>query len=434
MHIIFHVDVNSAFLSWSAVKRLKEDPDALDLRTVPSVICGDVETRHGIVTAKSIPAKRYGIETAEPVMSALRKCPTLILEKSDFTTYREYSRAFIGILKRFSEKVEQASIDEAYVDMGQLSTVEALMAAHRIKDTIRDSLGFTVNVGMSTNKLLAKMASDFSKPDKVHTLWRDEVPAKLWPLEIGLLYGCGGATAAKLRGLGIYTIGEAAHTEESLLQGVFGEKKGTYLYRSANGLGSEEVHTEHEEAKSYSNETTLAEDITEENYDTNAPGVVKSLAESVSRRMSRDGMYAQTIGIMAKSNQFVRYSRQVTLPESTQDAGMIEQQAQMLLNQLARGEHGLFAQGVQIRLIGVSATKLDKGEYRQINLFDYIEETDRQKEALRKKEAAERAASEKEARRLKKTKALEDMMGRIRTQYGKQAVMTGKEKFKSFPK
>ncbi len=429
MNVIFHVDVNSAFLSWSAVKRLKADPHALDLRTVPAVICGDVETRHGIVTAKSIPAKRYGIDTAEPVMSALRKCPTLILEKSDFAVYREYSKAFIGVLKHYSDQVEQVSIDEAYMDMGQLSPEKAVHMAHQIKDTIYSSLGFTVNVGIAPNKLLAKMASDFTKPDKVHTLWQDEIPRKMWPLDIGALHGCGSMAASKLKGIGIYTIGEAAHTEEKLLQGLFGEKKGTYLYRSANGLGSEHVHTEHGDAKSYSNETTLAEDITEDNYAENVPGIVKNLAESVARRMTRDGIYAQTIGIIVKTDQFARHTRQVTLPESTQDAVQIETHALALLEQLAWGEDGLFLQGVHIRLIGVSAAKLDRGEYRQISLFDYLEEAGRQKEEVRRQEEEQRIAEGKEADRRKKEKALEDMMGRIRSRYGEEAVMTGRDRY-----
>ena len=177
---IFHVDVNSAFLSWSAVKKLKEDPSAVDLRTIPSAVGGDVKTRHGIITAKSIPAGRMGVKTGEPVVKALAKCPDLILIPSDFETYRAYSRAFIGILEKYARVIEQVSIDEAYLDMTgtehlfrkEIAGGEPfpLCAARVIRDEIRTSLGFTVNVGISTNKLLAKMASDFEKPDRTHTL------------------------------------------------------------------------------------------------------------------------------------------------------------------------------------------------------------------------------------------------------------------------
>ena len=178
--LIFHVDVNSAFLSWSAVKRLEEDPSSVDLRTIPSAVGGDVATRHGIITAKSIPAKQYGIQTGEPVVKALAKCPNLVLVPSDFTSYREYSRRFIAILKEHTDAVEQVSIDEAFLDLTELLPEDedlrqfAPRMAAAIKDEIKEKLHFTVNVGISTNKLLAKTASDFSKPDKIHTLYPEE--------------------------------------------------------------------------------------------------------------------------------------------------------------------------------------------------------------------------------------------------------------------
>ena len=174
--IIFHVDVNSAFLSWSAVKRLKEDPKALDLRTVPSAVGGDVATRHGVITARSIPAKKYGVTTGEPVAQALKKCPDLILVPSDFDTYRAYSHRFMDILRSYSRLVEPASIDEAFVDItefisetpgiGEVDPADpavreaSVKVADMIRDNVRRALGFTVNVGISTNKLLSKMASD----------------------------------------------------------------------------------------------------------------------------------------------------------------------------------------------------------------------------------------------------------------------------------
>ena len=229
--IIFHIDVNSAFLSWSAVKQLKEDPSAVDLRTIPSIVGGDISTRHGVVTAKSIPAKKYGIRTGEPVAKALQKCPNLTIVRSDFETYRAYSRQFIGILKKYSPVVEQASIDEAYADItplweaysGPLSGKEyAIETAARIRAEIRETLGFTVNVGISSNKLLAKMASDFSKPDKTHTLYPDEIAEKMWPLPVDELYGCGAKTAEKLRTLGLLTIGDAAAQPVEMLKMSFG--------------------------------------------------------------------------------------------------------------------------------------------------------------------------------------------------------------------
>ena len=165
--IVFHIDVNSAYLSWEAVARLKAG-ETVDLREIPAAVGGDIETRHGVILAKSIPAKKYGVTTGEPVVDALRKCPDLTLVKPHHQMYREQSRAFIAILQQYSDVIEQFSVDEAFVDMtgsGRLfgTPVEA---AHRIRKQIYEELGFTVNIGVSSNKLLAKMASDFQKPDR----------------------------------------------------------------------------------------------------------------------------------------------------------------------------------------------------------------------------------------------------------------------------
>ena len=380
--VIFHVDVNSAFLSWSAVKLLKEKPGSVDLRTIPSAVGGDVKTRHGVITAKSIPAKKYGIQTGEPVVTALKKCPNLYLVKSDFQTYREYSRAFISILRRYTDLIQQVSIDEAYMDVtGCARSFSAsgtgdqefpLDLAAEIRQTIRRELGFTVNIGISTNKLLAKMASDFKKPDLTHTLYPSEIREKLWPLPIESLHGCGSSTAQHLRSLGIRTIGEAAEADLSILCNHLGEKAGTYISASARGIGSTRVHPEREEAKSYSNETTTSSDITTENYDTDVPRILKNLSESVSRRLKRDGFYASTIGIMVKTDDFRRLSRQMTLPRSVHDSKEIFECASTLMQQLVFGSDGLFTQGAHLRLIGVSAAHLDRGEYRQMILSDLI--------------------------------------------------------------
>ena len=171
--IVFHIDVNSAFLSWSALERLEQNPDSVDLRTIPSAVAGDVASRRGVVTAASIPAKRLGVKSGEPVSAALRLCPNLVLVASNFSYYRRKSVAFLEILNRHSPAVEQFSIDEAFLDMSarfsdrrrEEAAIRACAAA--IQTEIRETLGFTVNVGISENKLLAKMASDFEKPDKI---------------------------------------------------------------------------------------------------------------------------------------------------------------------------------------------------------------------------------------------------------------------------
>ncbi len=469
--LIFHIDVNSAFLSWSAVKRLEEDPDALDLRTIPSAVGGDVKTRHGVITAKSIPAKKYGIKTGEPVMTALRKCPDLVLVRSDFTTYRKYSHAFIDILETYGGTVEQASIDEAYLELTEAAenlirdlspegapTIArdfapeeaesrvrafALQTAQQIRDEVRNKLKFTVNVGISSNKLLAKMASDFEKPDKTHTLWPEEVPDKMWPLPIGSLYGCGGVSAERLRSFGIRTIGDAAEAEVSILQAILGEKAGAYISRAARGISTSPVSDEREAAKSYSNETTTSEDISSQNYAEKALPILRHLSEKVASRMQRDGVRALTIGVMAKTGEFRRHSRQLTLPQSTADPELIYETASELLHQLVDSEDGLFPQGQVLRLLGVSAANLDNSEFRQVGLFDWAreraEEEAAAEEARRAKEAEEAAAARYQAEQAEKKRKAEEaaekktrreqklgrMMQELSRKFGDSAVVRG---------
>ena len=363
--IIFHVDVNSAFLSWSAVKRLEEDPGCVDLRTIPSVVGGDQATRHGIVTAKSIPAKKYGIRTAEPVAQAMKKCPGLVVVKSDFNTYRQYSDAFMQILRKYAPVVEKASIDEAYLDVTDtrelcrdMETPEdpfPLCLARRIKDEIRDSLGFTVNVGISVNKLLAKMASDFEKPDKIHTLYPEEIPEKMWVLPVRELYGCGAQTARRLEEMGMHTIGDAARAPMEYLQAILGEKAGEYIWRSANGISSSKVHAVRSEVKSCSNEVTTPYDITLDNYEREMLPLLRKLSEKVAGRLRKDGFYAGTVSVNVKTSDFVRRSIQAKLPGKDKD-----------------GQEGLLHHTAGIRLVGVGTSDLDHGEYRQMSLEDLL--------------------------------------------------------------
>ena len=413
--IIFHVDVNSAFLSWSAVKRLKDDPKAVDLRTIPSAVGGDVETRHGIITAKSIPAKRFGIVTGEPVVKALQKCPGLVLVSSDWEAYREYSNAFIRILLEYSELVQQASIDEAYVDMTEAIGTEdrrsaALALAASIREEIRTRLGFTVNVGISSNKLLAKMASDFQKPDRTHTLWPEEVPAKMWPLPIGDLYGCGGKTASRLAGIGITTIGDAAGADPAMLQSFLGEKSGAYITAASRGIGSDRVHTEREDARSYSNETTTSEDITLQSYDRLTPQLLHHLSGKVAGRMQRDGVYGSTVTVSVKTNDFRRRSRQKKLDAATNDAAVIERHARELLRGLLYERDGIFDRGAGVRLIGVGMSSLDHGEYRQLSLDDFLQDQEKEKA-----ETAGRVRQEK----------LRKMLQKVQSRYGNDSLRKG---------
>ena len=425
---IFHIDVNSAFLSWSALKKLKDEPGSIDLRTVPSAVGGDVQNRHDIITAKSIPAKKYGIVTGEPVVKALQKCPDLILIHGDFATYKEYSRAFIHLLSRYSPSVEQVSIDEAYVDVTgcqkiyqYLETVEEpfpICLARKIKDEIRDTLGFTVNVGISCNKLLAKMASDFTKPDRIHTLFPEEIPGKMWPLPIGDLYGCGKSTAARLQNVGIKTIGDAANAEPEMLCSILGERSGAYIYASANGYGGTEVSGEYEDAKSYSNETTLRSDITADSYDKEIIPVLQHLAASVSRRLKQDKVFGRTVTVSVKTGNFKRHSAQMQLESSIDDEVRILKYSRELADKLLLGDSGLFSRGEVVRLVGVGVTKLDDGSYQQMNLFD---------DALLEMpgESPAAPAPKPPAADVEKQRRLDEMTSKLEAEFGKDIIKKG---------
>ena len=426
VHTIFHVDVNSAFLSWSALKRLREDPESIDLRTVPSAVGGDVETRHGIITAKSIPAKKYGIKTGEPVVKALQKCPELILVSSDFTAYRAYSQALMKLLLTYTPLLQQMSIDEAFLDVTGLipsgDRNAAVSLAGRIREDVRRSLGFTVNVGISVNKLLAKMASDFSKPDRTHTLYPDEIRKKLWPLPIGELYGCGQATANKLLSAGIRTIGEAASADPALLQAMLGEKAGLYIVNSANGIGSSHVDPEREQAKSISNEITLSKDINGENYAAEGIPVIRTLSDKVASRLKKAGLLGQTVTFQVKTADFQRLSRQTSLPDPTDDPDTIRKAALLLADRILTAPDGLFSENISIRLIGVGVTRLAGQQHQQMDLFSWA----REKETLEKQERLRREE------RIKQEK-LAVMMDAVSARYGKGLLKKGMERSSGSP-
>ena len=423
---IFHVDVNSAFLSWSALKKLRDEPGSVDLRTIPSAVGGDVKTRHGIITAKSIPAKKYGVQTAEPVVKALQKCPQLVLVPPDFQTYHAYSRALMDILAQYSSLLQQMSIDEAYLDMSDRiapgDREAAKMWARHIREQVKRELGFTVNVGISTNKLLAKMASDFEKPDRTHTLYPDEVPSKMWPLPIDSLHGCGKSTAQKLQLVGINTIGEAAASDPMLLQSILGQKSGAYIYNSANGISRSPVVAEREQAKSISNERTLSEDVDRENYHTNGIPVIRELAEKVASRMQKKGLSGQTVTFQVKSSEFDRYSRQTSLSEASDRAEEIEAAALMLADRLLNGPDGLFEAGMTIRLIGVGVSRLTEKQIHQMDLFEWA---DRNLEEEKRKEEKRRVTAEENEKRKAKQARLDKMMEMINNRYGTGTVKKG---------
>lgn len=358
--IFFHIDVNSAFLSWTAIDELNHG-NPIDLRTVPSIIGGDTDTRHGIVTAKSIPAKKYHIETAEPVVSAIKKCPSLIVARPNFALYHEMSSYFVNYLKSLTDDVEQASVDECYLDFTPIAHLyESPQAcADMIRKEIFTRYGFTVNVGISDRKVLAKMASDFTKPDRTHTLFSYEIKEKMWPLPVGDLFLCGKSAAATLNKLGIFTIGELANTDIDILTSHL-KSHGITLWEFANGIDSSEIVTESPEAKGIGNSTTVPKDITDRNE---ASKVLYELAESVSGRLHKHGYLAMQVTVEIKYADFKSVSHQMGLPSPVETSKAIHQNALILFDELWDQK--------PIRLLGIRVGKLIKPEDPyQLSLFD----------------------------------------------------------------
>lgn len=359
--LVFHIDVNSAFLSWESVYRLTEDPKALDLRTIPSAVGGDAASRHGIVLAKSTPAKKYGITTGEPLVQALRKCPSLMVVPSRFDIYIHYSTLLMNLLSDYTPDIEKFSIDEAFLDM--TSTIHLFgdpwTTASQIRERIHKELGFTVNIGIAPNKLLAKMASDFRKPDMCHTLFPEEVPEKMWPLPIRELFFVGRSAQKKLEGVGIRTIGQLAASDLGLLKPLLGEKYAILIHGYANGIDSSPVAEREPINKGYGNSTTLSRDV--DDLDT-AFTVLLSLCETVGARLRADHVLCDCVCVEIKDWEFHVQSHQMTLNSPTDSTTLLYENACHLLKE--------FWDFTPLRLIGVRATKISDDGYSQLSLFE----------------------------------------------------------------
>ena len=366
--LIFHVDVNSAFLSWEATNRVKQGLP--DLRESPSCIGGDPKKRTGIVVAKSIPAKKYGVQTGEPVGLALQKCPNLVCVPSDFALYDLCSKAFKSICASYAPVMESFSIDEVFLDMtgtGQIYP-DPIATACEIKDRIYRELGFTVNVGISTNKLLAKMASDFEKPNKVHTLYPEEVSQKMWPLPVRDLLFLGKASEKKLIQNGIHTIGDLAQANEKEIQMLLGEKSGHQLYLSANGIDDSPVKAQRDEAKGISVETTFDEDIV--SYEQIFP-ILLSQCDIVAARMRREGKKCNCVAVSFRTLEFKNKSHQRKLENPTDVTDEIYQNVKRLFQESWSGQ--------PLRLIGVALTGLTEDSFVQMSLFEDPKKREQQK-------------------------------------------------------
>lgn len=359
--VIFHVDVNSAFLSWEATYRIKILGEKNDLRDIPSAIGGDIEKRKGIILAKSIGAKNYGIETGEPVVSALKKCPNLTIAPPNFRLYMQCSNAMIDLLKEYTPVVEQYSIDEAYMDMTGTEGLygSPFAIAHIIKDRIYKELGFTVNIGISSNKLLAKMASDFKKPNLVHTLFPEEIAHKMWPLPVRELFFVGGATEKKLKMLGIKTIGQLAKADRNLLKTHL-KKQGEIIQHYANGIDTSGVLNQKAPNKGYGNSTTIPFDISSFDH---AKLILLSLCETVGTRLRADNVKVGCITVTYVDTYFEHFSHQKTLTSATHITEEIYEYACEILDELWNHK-------TAIRQLGVHTSKVCGDKVYQYNLFD----------------------------------------------------------------
>lgn len=370
--VIFHIDVNSAFLSWTAVKMLQEGKE--DIRLIPSVVSGDPNDRRSIITAASIPAKRLGIKTAEPVSMALRRHPQLTIVQGDWNWYGKCSKGFIEICRKYSPVLQPFSIDECFIDMTLRNWGEdPINVASRLKDEIKDKLGFTVNVGIGSNKLLAKMASEFEKPDKVHTLWEEEVEEKMWPLSVRELLWVGKKTEKKLTEYGIHTIGDLARCSIGSLTRLVGKKYATQLHENANGRDDSPIETEIQEAKSISAERTFPNDIgTEKDIDR----ALFNVACIVAHRLRRADFKASCVSVSLKYKDFSVAQRQHQMAQPTDITAVILNAARKMVSELWDGHS-------PVRQIGMGISKLTHEDVIQMSLFEdpeteYYREWDRQ--------------------------------------------------------
>lgn len=364
---ILHVDVNNAFLSWLAVYKLKNG-EQVDIREQVAVIGGDETKRSGIVLAKSSKAKQFGIVTGETLYSARQKCRNLQVYPGDYKIYREYSNKLYNLLLEYTDKIERYSIDECFLDMTNYLMGDKLInKANEINKRIKKELGFMVNVGVAHNKLLAKMASDFTKPDRVHTLYEEEIPQKMWDLPISELFMIGKRTVPKLYNMGIKTIGQLAKSDEKLLIKKFG-KFGKVMWEYANGIDEAEVNYLPEKPKSIGNSVTLPIDVSDISQ---LEEVIVALSEQVSYRLRKEDLLATVVNVQLRTKNFEDFSHQAKLDCATSSTKEILKNAKYLFREM-------YKTGMLIRLVGVRVDGLVEKEQLQLSLFGNTEDSKKQ--------------------------------------------------------
>lgn len=365
--IVFHIDVNSAYLSWEATYALQHGA-AIDLRTIPSIVGGDQSKRHGIVLAKSIPAKNFNIITGETVYSALQKCPQLVMVPPNYERYIKASDEMISILKEYSPYIQRYSIDEAFLDYYNSNT-HWLDAAYEIKDRIEMELGFTVNIGIGPNKLLAKMASNFKKPNNVHTLFSYEIKEKMWPLPIEDLFMVGSKTKAKLNGRGIFNIGELAVLDKEYIYSWL-KKPGLLIWEYANGIESSAVKNTAIPVKSVGNSTTTSFDVDNRRE---AHMVLLAISEMIGMRVRDIEQNGSVVCVSLKNDSFYSYSHQRRLDIPTSSTNSIYRTARKLFDEMWKGE--------LLRHFSINISELSSNDFFQLSI---IEDYNKKEEILDK--------------------------------------------------
>lgn len=372
--VILHIDVNNAFLSWTAIDLLRHGYK-IDIRKIPAVIGGDKKERKGIVVARSIPAKKYGISTPEPLYFALKKCPSLKVFPPNYRWYQYMSNKLFTYLKTFTNEIEIFSIDECFLDYTSIKHIygDEIEFAKKISNYIKTNFKFTVNIGIANNKLCAKMASDFSKPDKIHTLYDYEVRKKMWPLQVDDLLWIGKKTSEKLHQLKIDTIRDLANCDIYFLTKYF-KNNAKRMIESANGIDESKVDYGERIEKGISNEITVIEDLTNKKDIYNA---LLPVIDKTALRLRKQDRFSSCIAVILKDKNFKRISHQKKLVNPTNNTDEIKKIVNELLNEMGELE--------PIRLVGIRLDNLTDNLYRQFSIFDdekEIEKNDKLQKVL----------------------------------------------------
>ncbi len=362
--IIFHIDQNCYFASVEMIARP-------ELRDVPMAVAGDAKVRHGIILAKNEPAKKYGIKTAEAIWQAQAKCPDLVLVDAHHEKYEFYSRKLREMYSEYTDKVEPFGLDECWLDMtGMVSDYdEAEQVALEIRSRVREEFKLTCSVGISFNKVFAKLGSDYKKPDATTVFSDAEWQDKIWPMPVADLLFVGKHTAEKLAKINIKTIGDLARADGDYISRYLG-KAGVMLWEYANGMDDAPVAESGYKRipKSVGNSTTTAEDMT---FDRQIERTFHMLSESVAERLRRHGLKGTVVQITVRDSDLEIYEKQKIIYRPTDDAKVIYAAARELFRESYDWNKG-------VRSIGVRCTKLvrqDSGE--QLSLFTEVKREER---------------------------------------------------------